>query len=115
MPSEIRRGDIYKVNWDPARGSEQKGIRPALVIQNDIGNEFGATVIVATVSTRFTRKIYPFQVLTKSRESGLPQDSIIDLGQLITIDKARLVEKCGRLDDLKMIEIGKAIKLSLGL
>lgn len=114
MLSEVERGEIYWVNWEPARGSEQKGQRPALVIQNDIGNKFSSTTIVATCSTKFT-KPYPFQVLVEAQDSGLPTDCIIDLGQIVTIDKSRLVRKCGKLSKEKMHEVNKALEVSLGL
>ena len=114
MPLEIERGDICWVDWEPARGSEQKGKRPALVIQNNTGNKFGATTIVAACSTKYTQP-YPFQVQSKTQESGLPDDCIVDLAQLITVDKSRLIKKCGKLSTAKMAEINKAIAVSLGL
>ena len=114
MSVAIERGDIYWVDWEPARGCEQKGKRPALVIQNNTGNKFGATTIVAACSTKFTQP-YPFQVQVKTLESGLPDDCIVDLAQLITIDKSRLIKKCGKLSTDKMAEINKAIEVSLGL
>ena len=114
MPLEIKRGEFYWVNWDDGRGSEQKGKRPALIIQNDIGNKFGATTIVASCSTRF-KDIYPFQVQVTTGESGLPEDCIVDLGQIMTVDKSRLYKKCGKLSKEKMTELHKAIVNSLGL
>jgi mRNA interferase MazF len=114
MSSEIKRGEFYWVNWGQGRGSEQKGERPSLVIQNDTGNKFGATVILASCSTKF-KDIYPFQVYIKATESGLPEDSVVDLGQIMTADKSRLLEKCGKLNKDKMDEVNKAIEVSLGL
>jgi mRNA interferase MazF len=114
MSSEVKRGEIYWIDWDPARGSEQKGQRPALVIQNDVGNKYSSTTIVATCSTKFT-KSYPFQVFVEARESGLPDDCIIDLGQIITVDKSRLLRKCGKLSKDKMHEVNKALQISLAL
>ena len=114
MSSEVKRGEIYWVDWAPARGSEQKGKRPALVIQNDIGNRLSSTIIVATCSTKFT-KAYPFQVFVEAQDSGLTDDCIIDLAQIITIDKSRLLKKCGKLSKDKMYEVNKALEISLGL
>jgi len=114
MPNEIRRGEIYWVDWDPARGSEQAGERPALIIQNDIGNKFSPTTIVASCSTAF-EKSYPFLVSITARESGLPKDSKVNLSAIMTIDKSRLRDKCGMLSETKMAEVDKAIKHSLAL
>lgn len=114
MPEGIRRGEIYWVNWNPGRGSEQSGFRPALVIQNDIGNSFSPTTIVAALTTAFD-KSYPFLVRITVEESGLPKDSTINLSTIMTIDKTRLTDKCGELDEARMSEVNRAIKASLGL
>ena len=111
---EIKRGEIYWLDWSPGRGHEQKGLRPALVIQNDTGNTFSPTTIVAALSTSIG-KPYPFQVLCRAKESGLPKDSVIDLAIIMTVDKARLIEKAGGLGQDKMREVDAAIKASLGL
>ena len=114
MPREVRRGEIYWVNWDPKRGSEQGGRRPALVIQNDIGNRVSPNTIVASVTTA-PNKTYPFMVRCTPKESGLHRESVVDLGSIMTIDKSRLESKCGWLDDAKMAEVNMAICNSLGL
>ena len=114
MPEDIKRGEIYRVNWNPARGSEQSGLRPALVIQNDIGNKFSPTTIVAALTTAI-EKSYPFLVKVKSIESGLPKDSTINLSTMMTIDKTRIADKCGGLSEAKMSEVNEAIKASLSL
>ena len=114
MPGEIRRGEIYWVDWNPGRGSEQSGLRPALVIQNDIGNRFSPTTIISAFTTA-VGKPYPFMVMVMARESGLPKDGAVDLAQILTIDKARLRTKCGELTEAKMIAVDNAIKASLGL
>ena len=114
MASEIKRGEIYWVNWNPARGSEQSGLRPALVIQNDTGNRYSPTTIIAALTTAIT-KSYPFTVKVTARESGLPKDSTVNLAVIMTIDKARLTEKCGELKVDKMAEVNEAIKASLGM
>ena len=114
MPKEVKRGEIYWVDWNPARGSEQAGVRPALVIQNDIGNKFSPTTIVCSFSTAI-EKVYPFLVPVTANQSGLPKDSTINLSAIITIDKSRLRDKCGILDKDKMAEVDEAIKHSLAL
>jgi len=114
MRKEIRRGEIYWVDWNQGRGSEQAGIRPALIIQNDIGNKFGATTIIAALSTA-TDKPFPFIVKVTSEESGLQKDSIVNLAVIMTVDKTHLNEKCGELSQPKMAEVDDAIKVSLGL
>lgn len=111
--TSVRRGDIWWLDWSPGRGSEQLGQRPALVIQNDLGNSYGPTTIVVSVTTRGKR--YPFIVPISASESGLPEDSFVNLSQVMTIDQVRLVRKSGRLDQAKMSEIDKAIEVSLGL
>jgi mRNA interferase MazF len=114
MAKEIRRADIYWVDWNPARGSEQSGKRPALVIQNDSGNQYSSTVIVASITTAINRP-YPFLVHLTPAQSGLERDSSIDLAMILTIDKARLGQKCGALTPSLMLEVDQAIKVSLGL
>ncbi|MFH0768093.1 MAG: type II toxin-antitoxin system PemK/MazF family toxin [Chloroflexota bacterium] len=114
MPIEVRRGDIYWVNWNPGRGSEQSGLRPALVIQNDIGNKYSTTTIVAALTTT-VEKPYPFLVKVTAKEGQLPKDSTVNLAVILTIDKTRLGDKCGELNETKMTEVDEAIKASLGL
>ena len=108
----IKRGDIYYVDFNPARGSEQAGLRPAVVIQNDIGNKYSPTTIVATITTA-DRKQYPFAVRLNALEGGLEKDSFVNLSQILTVDKERLTKKIGRLDNQRMAEINEAIKISL--
>jgi len=114
MAKDIRRGEIYWVNWSPGRGSEQGGLRPALVIQNDIGNKFSPTTIVAALTTA-VEKPYPFLVRVTAKESGLPRDSTVNLAVILTIDKTRLTRKCGELSEAKMSEVAESIKASLGM
>ncbi|MBN2074907.1 MAG: type II toxin-antitoxin system PemK/MazF family toxin [Dehalococcoidales bacterium] len=114
MTEKIKRGEIYWVNWNPSRGSEQKGIRPALIIQNDIGNEYSPTTIVSSLTTSIEKQ-YPFTVKLTPKESGLPKNSTVNLSTIMTIDKTRLTEKCGELTQSKMSEIDQAIMISLGL
>jgi len=114
MPKDIKRGEIYWIDWSPGRGSEQSGLRPALVIQNNTGNKYSPTTIVAALTTAI-EKPYPFLVKVTKKESGLPKDSIINLAVIMTIDKTRLTDKCGELSEAKTAEVNKAIKASLEL
>jgi mRNA interferase MazF len=110
----IRRGEIYLVNFSPARGHEQAGTRPALVIQNDIGNEFAATTIVAAMSMRAVA-LYESRVTVSARESGLSESSTVLLDQLLTVDMSRLGQRIGRLNTSAMGEVDRAIQYSLGV
>ena len=108
-----RRGEVWLVNWNPARGSEQAGKRPAVVIQNDIGNEKAPTTIVAAITTIV--KLYPMNVEIKPPEGGLKHPSIIKTSQILTVAKERLEKRLGTLSKESMGEVDKAIKLSLAL
>ena len=110
-PSPPRRGEIWMVNFSPGRGSEQLGIRPALVIQNDVGNEYAATTIVAAITS--TIKSYPVTVPLKKGEGGLPQPSMVNLAQILTLDKSRLQKRVGVLSSEIMENVDSAIKVSL--
>jgi mRNA interferase MazF len=106
-----RRGEIWMVNFSPGRGSEQEGTRPALVIQNDVGNRYAATTIVAAVTS--TIKIYPVTVPLKKGEGGLPHPSMVNLAQLLTIDRARLQRRVGMLSAERIALVDAAIRVSL--
>jgi mRNA interferase MazF len=108
-----KRGEVWLVNWNPARGSEQAGKRPALVIQNDIGNEKAPTTIVAAISSSV--RIYPMNVQINPPESGLDHPSIIITSQILTISKERLEKRLGRLSKDRLDDVDRAIKLSLAL
>ena len=108
-----RRGEIWLVNWNPARGSEQTGKRPVLIIQNDIGNEKAPTTIVAAISSSV--KLYPMNVQIEPHESGLHDISMVKTSQILTISKTRLEKKLGQLSEEKIEKVNQAIKLSLGL
>jgi len=113
MSSFPKRGEVWLVNWNPARGSEQAGKRPALVIQNDIGNEKAPTTIVAAISSSV--RLYPMNVEINPPEGGLDCPSLIKTSQILTVAKERL-EKClGQLSKDRMDDVDKAIKLSLAL
>ncbi|MBI4337475.1 MAG: type II toxin-antitoxin system PemK/MazF family toxin [Chloroflexi bacterium] len=110
----VKRGEVYWVNWNPARGSEQAGIRPSLVIQNDVGNRYSPTTIVAAMTTAAERP-YPFTVDIPATESGLPRDGTVNLSAIMTVDKGRLVNHCGTLSAERMRQVDAALMRSLGL
>jgi mRNA interferase MazF len=110
-PPSPRRGEIWLVDFSPARGSEQAGIRPALVIQNDVGNQFAATTIVAAVTS--TMKVYPVTVALQHGEGGLRKPSIVNLALVLTIDKTRLQRRLGALPPRRMEAVNGAIRVSL--
>ena len=114
MSREVKRGEIYWVDWSPGRGSEQSGVRPALIIQNDTGNRHSPTTIVASLSAALERH-YPFLVRFTAAESGLKQEGAINLSSILTIDQTCLGDKCGELNQTKMAEVDEAIKTSLAL
>ncbi len=111
--STCKRGEVWLVNFNPGRGSEQKGIRPALVLQNDVGNQHAATTIVAAITS--TVKKYPVTVPLNPCEGGLKQPSMINLAQILTIDKCRLKKKIGSLAPERIQQVEEGLKISLGL
>jgi mRNA interferase MazF len=113
--SPPRRGDICLVNFDPTVGAEIKKTRPALVIQNDIGNEYSPITIVAAITSRFDEPAYPTEVIMEPEESGLPLRSAVVLNQIRSIDRQRLVKRLGHADAGTMDRVDKAIQISLGL
>ena len=110
-----RRGDVYLVNFDPTIGAEVKKTRPAVVIQNDIGNRWSPITIVAAMTSRFEDPLYPTEVLVRASEGGLAVDSVVLLNQLRSVDKARLVRRLGALKSQTVREVDRALLLSLGL
>jgi len=115
MVTDIKRGDIVIVNLDPARGSEQKGIRPALIIQNDEGNMHSSTTIIAPITSQIFKREFPTNVNLLRNESKLEKDSLILFNQITTIDKIRIFKKISTLNDSLMKKVDLAIKASLGL
>lgn len=109
----INRGEIYYADLSPVVGSEQGGYRPVIVLQNNKGNKFSTTVIVAPISSRLTKNTLPTHVIIES--DFLEKKSVILLEQIRTIDKQRISEKLGLVDKKIMIEINKAIKTSLDI
>jgi len=110
------RGDVYLVPFDPAYGSEIQKTRPALIIQNNIGNRFSSTVIVVAITSRKNdATVYPVEVLVPKQEGGLDEDSVILLDQIRTIDKKRLLKKFGSLKPETMRRVDQALAISIGL
>ncbi len=111
----IKRGDIVIASLEPVRGSEQGGIRPCLVIQNDEGNKYSPLTIIAPITSKNFSKDYPTNVFLKKLESGLDKDSTIMLNQIRTIDKRRMVKRISALDMLLMKKVDAALRVSLAL
>ena len=115
MTSSIRRGDIYYADLSPVVGSEQGGLRPVLIIQNDIGNRYSPTVIAAAITSRLSKTHLPTHIDIYAEQVGLAKDSVILLEQVRTLDKRRLRDKMGHLDAITMNEVNTAIAISFGL
>lgn len=111
----VKRGDIYYADLSPVVGSEQGGIRPVLVIQNDIGNKYSPTVIAAAITSQINKAKMPTHIELAEKDYGLNKDSVILLEQIRTIDKRRLREKIGRIDDGLMASVNNALSISFGL
>lgn len=111
----IKRGDIYYADLSPVVGSEQGGVRPVLIIQNDVGNKYSPTVIVAAITSQINKAKMPTHIEINGDEYGLTKDSVILLEQIRTIDKKRLKEKTGHADDKLLESISHALKISIGL
>ena len=111
----IKRGDIFYADLSPVIGSEQGGVRPILIVQNDVGNKYSPTVIAAAVTSQINKAKLPTHIEIDSKEYGLTKDSVILLEQIRTIDKRRLREKIGHLDSERMKSVNEAIFVSFGL
>jgi len=110
-PLSPRRGEVWLVDFNPGRGSEQQGIRPAVVVQNDVGNQYASTTIVAAITS--TIKIYPVTVALKPGEGGLKKPLMVNLSQILTVEKARLQRRVGTLSTARVHMVNAAIKISL--
>ena len=110
-----KRGDIYYADLSPVVGSEQGGIRPVLIVQNDVGNRFSPTVIAAAITSQRTKAKLPTHIELDAEDCGLSKNSIILLEQIRTIDKQRLRERMGRLNDFSMQKVDHALSISFGL
>lgn len=111
----IKRGDIFYADLSPVVGSEQGGIRPVIIIQNDIGNRYSPTVIVAAITSQINKAKLPTHVEISSEEYGLNKDSVVLLEQIRTIDKKRLKEKIGHMTDSDMGKVDESLLISIGL
>ena len=111
----IKRGDIYYADLSPVVGSEQGGVRPVLIIQNDIGNKYSPTVIATAITSQINKAKMPTHIELDANEYGLSQDSVVLAEQIRTIDKRRLKEKIGHLDDELMTRVNEALEISFGL
>ena len=112
---DIKRGYLYYADLSPVVGSEQGGVRPVLIIQNDIGNKYSPTVIVAAITSQINKAKLPTHIEISAHEYGLNKDSVILLEQIRTIDKNRLREKIGCLDKNMMLKVDNSLQISLGL
>lgn len=110
-----KRGDVYVVRLDPTEGVEIAKARPAVVIQNDIGNRFSDLTIVAPITSKFDAELYPTEVLVKAREGGLNADSVVLLNQIRAVDKRRLSRRLGTLHPSTMMLVDEALAVSVGL
>ena len=111
----IRKGDIYYADLSPVVGSEQGGVRPVLVVQNDIGNRYSPTIIIAAITSQINKGKLPTHVEIKGDDYGLSKDSVLLLEQIRTIDKRRLGEKIGHVEDDIIERVDDALRISLGL
>lgn len=111
----VKRGDVYFADLSPVVGSEQGGVRPVLIIQNDIGNRFSPTVVVAAITAQIQKAKLPTHVEIDAKKYGFDRDSVILLEQIRTIDKQRLTDKITHLDEDMMANVNEAIQISLGL
>lgn len=112
---EISRGDIFYADLSPVVGSEQGGVRPVLVVQNDVGNKFSPTVIIAAITSQLSKAKLPTHIELGKDQYNLPKDSVVLLEQIRTLDKRRLKDKIGMIDALTMQRIDVAIMISLGI
>lgn len=111
----IKRGDIFYADLSPVVGSEQGGVRPVLIVQNDVGNKFSPTVIAAAITSQRDKTNLPTHIEIDAGDTGLMKDSVVLLEQVRTIDKHRLKEKMGSLDNGAMNQVNHAISVSFGL
>ncbi len=112
---EISRGEIYYADLSPVVGSEQGGVRPVLVVQNDVGNHYSPTVIIAAITSQLSKAKLPTHIELNHEKFNLPKDSVILLEQLRTLDKRRLKERVCQIDNLTMQRVDVAMMISLGI
>ena len=111
----VKRGDIFYADLSPVIGSEQGGTRPVLVVQNDIGNKFSPTVIIAAITSQINKAKMPTHIEISANDFGLAKDSVILLEQIRTVDKRRLKEKIGKLNDELLVKVDEALGISFGI
>lgn len=111
----VRRGDVFYAELNPVVGSEQGGTRPVLIVQNDIGNQYSPTTVVAAITSQIQKAKLPTHVEIDSKKGGLERDSVILLEQIRTIDKSRLRQKIAYLDEDIMEKVNRGLEISLGL
>ncbi len=115
MEVSVKRGEIYYADLSPVVGSEQGGIRPVLIVQNDVGNKHSPTVIAAAITSQREKTKLPTHIELNADKCGLKKDSIVLLEQIRTIDKKRLKERMGELDPTAMTRVNSALSISFGL
>lgn len=111
----VKRGEIYYADLSPVVGSEQGGIRPVLIVQNDVGNKHSPTVIAAAITSKKEKSQLPTHISVTAQSCGLSKDSVVLLEQVRTLDKRRLKERMGELDSRSMAQVNDALQVSLGL
>lgn len=123
----VSRGEVYWLDFDPVKGSEQAGLRPALIIQNDLGNRYGRTTVVAAITTSVPDRPYPFMVVVSRAQSGLTFTSVVNCAQITTVHQSgpesrlrpprgeAVVRPIGKLDDASMLLVDEALRYNLGL
>lgn len=111
----VKRGDLFYADLSPVEGSEQGGVRPVVVVQNNVGNKYSPTIIIAPITSQTNKAKLPTHVAIESNKYGLPKDSVVLLEQVRTIDKKRLKEKIGKFSKAVMKSVDKALVKSLGL
>jgi mRNA interferase MazF len=111
----VKRGDVYYADLSPVIGSEQGGVRPVLVLQNNVGNKYSPTIIISAITSQINKSKLPTHIEINATEFGLSKDSVVLLEQIRTIDKKRLREKIGHLDDELMNQVNEALQISFGM
>lgn len=111
----VKRGDVYYADLSPVIGSEQGGIRPVLVLQNNVGNKYSPTIIVSAITSQINKSKLPTHIEINAAEFGLSKDSVVLLEQIRTIDKKRLRERIGHLNDDVMDQVNEALQISFGM
>ena len=112
---EIKKGDIFLANLEPVMGREQGGIRPVLIMQNDVSNKYSPVTIISAITSKVYKKEFPTNVFILKEDSGLNKDSTILLNQIRTIDKSRLIKRVDSLDIYMMDKVNKALRISFGM